>query len=433
MSNVKLPESDADGWMPWSGGENPVPGKWVQVRQRGYQLDDESRWFADQQRWTDTGHAEDIIAFRLAPTAPVEASGSLDETVTEVAVSTIRWALGRGDDLRDYKEPLEHVLTAALSPQPSGETRPTDEEIRSAIKATEYKYFGDYEFTKDQHDAVDILVRAAQALLSARPLALGRVAQSVEPSAHNGLVAGSNPAATTSPLALGGQQGVDDLRKMVEAKLAEAMRADHADAPFPMDAHQAASYHRTRADLLGWVLDMLPPVDGPIVPLTTPARAEAQDEGAAGDLQQALTLALALLGQMEPTDARAVSDEFVAMAAAQAGIQNQEGRDIIAARLKQPFPSIPAEVTFTDAHPSPTPAADADRVRIAVEALEDEREWHDRIADFAFDEARECAQRHETSDEDEAMKRFNRHTDRIIAIDQALAALKSTAAKEGGK
>lgn len=102
---------------------------------------------------------------------------------------------------------------------------------------------------------------------------------------------------------------------------------------------------------------------------TTPARAKALDEGAAGDLQQALTLALALLGQMEPTDARAVSDEFVAMAAAQAGIQNQEGRDIIAARLKQPFPSIPAEVAFTDAHPSPTPAADADRVRIAVEAL----------------------------------------------------------------
>ena len=62
---------------------------------------------------------------------------------------------------------------AALHPQPSGETRPTDEELRSAIKATEYKYFGDYEFSEEQHAAVDVLVRAAQALLSARPLALG--------------------------------------------------------------------------------------------------------------------------------------------------------------------------------------------------------------------------------------------------------------------
>ena len=61
----------------------------------------------------------------------------------------------------------------APRPQPSGETRWTDEELRSAIKATEYKYFGDYEFSEEQHAAVDVLVRAAQALLSARPLALG--------------------------------------------------------------------------------------------------------------------------------------------------------------------------------------------------------------------------------------------------------------------
>lgn len=52
-------------------------------------------------------------ALAAAPVAPA-GEGELDQTVTEVAVSTIRWAIGRGDDLRDYKEPLEHVLIAAL-------------------------------------------------------------------------------------------------------------------------------------------------------------------------------------------------------------------------------------------------------------------------------------------------------------------------------
>jgi|GEM_PF-1875057 len=62
-------KSDADGWMPWSGGENPVPGK---------RVDAEGSRFAaplrdtpsDQVRW------DRVARFRLAPTAPVEASGS---------------------------------------------------------------------------------------------------------------------------------------------------------------------------------------------------------------------------------------------------------------------------------------------------------------------------------------------------------------------
>ncbi|WP_441460292.1 hypothetical protein [Burkholderia thailandensis] len=39
--------------------------------------------------------------------------------------------------------------------------------IEAAIKATEYKYFGSYEFTESQHDAVDVLVEAARTLLGA--------------------------------------------------------------------------------------------------------------------------------------------------------------------------------------------------------------------------------------------------------------------------
>lgn len=38
--------------------------------------------------------------------------------------------------------------------------------IEAAIKETEYKYFGDYQFSEAQHDAVDVLVDAARDLLS---------------------------------------------------------------------------------------------------------------------------------------------------------------------------------------------------------------------------------------------------------------------------
>lgn len=58
---------DADGWMPWSGGENPVPGKWCE-------------WFFEH-TGPYAGLSSDtlwdrVTRFRLAPTAPVEASGS---------------------------------------------------------------------------------------------------------------------------------------------------------------------------------------------------------------------------------------------------------------------------------------------------------------------------------------------------------------------
>ncbi|CAM2167886.1 hypothetical protein BLAT2472_10734 [Burkholderia latens] len=43
--------------------------------------------------------------------------------------------------------------------------------IEAAIKATEYKYFGSYEFTESQHDAVDVLVEAARTLLAAPHIA----------------------------------------------------------------------------------------------------------------------------------------------------------------------------------------------------------------------------------------------------------------------
>jgi hypothetical protein len=74
---------DAEGWMPWSGGENPVPGQRVERKERSGDL----VWCAclsDHLRWTHSGWDTDIIAFRIAPTAPVEASGSEREITIKV-------------------------------------------------------------------------------------------------------------------------------------------------------------------------------------------------------------------------------------------------------------------------------------------------------------------------------------------------------------
>lgn len=56
-------------------------------------------------------------------------------------------------------------------------------------------------------------------------------------------------------------------------------------------------------------------------------------EAKLAQMRQALTLALARLEPLEPGDSRAVSDEFVAMAAIVAGIGNKKGDEIIEAAL----------------------------------------------------------------------------------------------------
>lgn len=64
--------------------------------------------------------------------------------------------------------------------------------------------------------------------------------------------------------------------------------------------------------------------------LSDPIRDAAQEMA---DVREALDLALEILGQREPTDSRAVSDEYVAMAAAGTPHHNDKGREIIRARL----------------------------------------------------------------------------------------------------
>ncbi len=125
-----------DGWISWSGGENPVPGQMVLTRTRRVTAPEPVK-----SEWIDWNI---IIAFRLAPTAPVEAGGSERDEVED-----IEWPESPlGNDLYRHvqsqfslhdDEAAEEAgeilsilakhgvdpskLPNALRPQPSGETR----------------------------------------------------------------------------------------------------------------------------------------------------------------------------------------------------------------------------------------------------------------------------------------------------------------------
>lgn len=63
---------------------------------------------------------------------------------------------------------------------------------------------------------------------------------------------------------------MDDFLKLCESKLAESK--DPANALFPMSPEQGSAYLLGRADVLQWVLEMLPPDD--FVPGTSLERSQ---------------------------------------------------------------------------------------------------------------------------------------------------------------
>lgn len=122
---------DADGWMPWAGGENPVPGQMVEVKIRWRNGEpSEGEVLSDRMAWAHRrkGHGEggDIIAFRLSRPAseqPVEAIGAGREEIAGViqrlTTDLNTRNLYREDDgffvLKVREDDLRAVL-AALSP-----------------------------------------------------------------------------------------------------------------------------------------------------------------------------------------------------------------------------------------------------------------------------------------------------------------------------
>lgn len=59
------PEPAVGVWLPWNGGENPVPGKQVQVTLRSDVRREGSECLSDQLDWTHGDDAGDIIEYRV--------------------------------------------------------------------------------------------------------------------------------------------------------------------------------------------------------------------------------------------------------------------------------------------------------------------------------------------------------------------------------
>ncbi|WP_295195096.1 hypothetical protein [uncultured Brevundimonas sp.] len=320
-----------DGWMPWSGGENPVPRRMVEVKIR-WRDGVASEWpvESDVMRWKHRRGRDgggDIIAFRLAPTAPVEASGSERDRIAKVLRERVQ--IGGTDwDKSAYGADMnaEEVADAilALRPQPSGETRALLERI-AAVRARK-------DFTPQQANAglLTVLDDCAAAL-------------------------------STTPARAEAQDEQPDITPYTE-------------------------------DLKG---------------LKAAMQSEAQDEGAAGEREAIVeAVKVAMKDAWEdhasdtgcwPADIKRVSD------------RGPLRLMFVPAIWAQTTAEWAAETILRNrAHPSPTPAADADRVREAFDAGVDVgyRDITGRDAPQAFKDKK---------------------------WPEAIAALKSTAAKEGGE
>lgn len=63
------PKPDADGWIPWHGGENPVPGKMVEcMLSAGHRF----RCAADSLSWRHNGDCGGIVAYRVVEPKPAK-------------------------------------------------------------------------------------------------------------------------------------------------------------------------------------------------------------------------------------------------------------------------------------------------------------------------------------------------------------------------
>ncbi|MBB5770837.1 hypothetical protein HNP47_000806 [Brevundimonas vesicularis] len=432
---------DESGWMPWSGGENPVPGRMVEVRWTNGLVE---QYYSDIVSWRKGGVM--VEAFRLAPTSPVEASGPERETVFDgeahdlvqtaqalaIAIERVPdWLMN--DNLLTahcHAEVLIADLPAALRPQPSGETRsgvyvasrasvPARGEMWRTLRAGGAPIIStwiDEDGEGQSHDLGELWERILREVNSAERLILyvepddfplkgafievgmalaagvpvfvvspgvALDARSLRPLGSWALhplvtlcqtmgdaLHGSKPALLSArPLALGGQQGND--RGRIEAIVREAVIAASVDVPEKFADRAAMRFEITQnaTDALVSALS------------TTPARAEAQDEdtpctdcGDTGVTHQ--TERRCSCQEAEAQDEGAAGDlrtilrNVVAHATGGSVLNGDElGLNDICCRITQMRNKVYL-AGKDSAHPSPTPAADADRMRIAVEALE---------------------------------------------------------------
>jgi hypothetical protein len=310
---------DADGWMLWSGGENPVPGQRVVLRLRsgitsGVLASEEAAW-----------DRSSIIAFRLAPTAPVEASGS---------------------ELNPATADLVDRFAAELK-------------LKLAKAEAKYGYAADWLKTDWQDELNESL---AEHLQKGDPR---DVAAYCAFAWHHGWST-SDAAGHFAPALRPQPSG--ETRALLERIAAVRARKDftpqHANAGLLTVLDDCAAILAFGGQQEDWRCpDCGAQADEWFDCCKNPARAEAQDEGAAGEqTDNAFKIASDLHAAYEQLiyglpkylEAENLTDEENMIREAYITL------DVTAHRL----------AAVSDAHPSPTPAADADRVRIAVEALE---------------------------------------------------------------
>lgn len=80
---------DADGWIEWSGGDNPVPGRAVEVRWSDGEIETGRASDTFPWHWQYAGR---IIAFRLTPFPEAEQPASADGVVGAVERIEACWA-----------------------------------------------------------------------------------------------------------------------------------------------------------------------------------------------------------------------------------------------------------------------------------------------------------------------------------------------------
>lgn len=306
----------------------------------------------------------------------VEASGSEDLAGKLTAIRD-KFLLPTPDkDFTDYA-----IITrciAALRPQPSGETRELLERATAIADDVERG-------KRPKLEAVDMIRELRNALLSVRPLALGGQrgegwrCPDCGAQADEWFDCCKNPAQAQS----------DDLRTACQAVLDDYQTSDthHPDHIL---------IRRTDFDRIKAL------VEAPVV-----AQAEAQDEGVAGE-------ASAYRVRMISND----PVEWVLM-------HPEKALDFLSRKGWESQPLY--------AHPSPTPAADADRVRIAVEALEATK---NRVQEWPIGDYETCmcgspVASHGMWDGHSPVSQGDHAINMIVeAINETLADLKSTAAKE---
>lgn len=397
---VFIGRPDADGWMPWSGGESPVPGRIVEAKLRDGPVVEPR--LSDDLTWQHgAGFYTDIIAFRLAPTAPVEASGS--EREGEPTEAMIQAGLKVDFDNEDERATIINVWQAmsALRPQPSGETReavariifPESERVKMDKEwAGNRKYsrgFWNEALTK----ADDIL-----ALIQSRPFL---------PNWKNG------PSARPAPVASGGQHSCgeggaprkvsafpvegDPVQQMTGLTVSEALD----DPASSLEIMRALTTSRTLCVWADGTYRVMPTMDVPTARNEEGTLIGVIPMAEIGEVHEAPVAETA--GEASAHDAHTFLIEF-ANALTGATLEQRIGHlQSFSARLRA----------------IATPPVPADKLRIAVEALE----------------SAELALSFILSPSDpETMKADTIRCEKAQQeCEQALAALKSTAAQEGGE